>query len=232
MLKSPSVLILSAVLLLFCPPGAAAQSGGSQPSRVRVVLYDTVSNGSQMVNSRCRFTARVIDRVDSESDYPIDIITEGGNGECEYYKPAYTAWCHVGNVPDASVPTNFTAVAIAGGAVTLSWQDNSHNCSCTGLTCPAAPLPAWEAYEIDRSVPDGSFPLLVSVSGNASGFVDWSFDLLGVSPSQYPTYRLVACPLIGYKVGLDTAIVSGAASAALPRTGALLGQHVMSRYRP
>jgi hypothetical protein len=48
-------------LLLIVPRGAAAQPD-RQITHTRTVLYDTVSPGTPLGNSTCRFTARVVDQ--------------------------------------------------------------------------------------------------------------------------------------------------------------------------
>src|SRR4051812_12099409 len=134
------VTLTAGLLLLTVPRGAAAQSSDCPTTQSRVIRYDTVSPGTMVGSSVCRFTARVIDRTiqtcpgtaatvifAQESDYPIDILAEGGNALCAIYKPLYTAWCHGGNPPDGTTPSNLTASILPGGQVQLAWRDNSSN---------------------------------------------------------------------------------------------------------
>ena len=173
------------LLILMVPRGAAAQSSGCQTTPSRVIRYDTVSSGTLVSGWLCRFTARVIDRTivtcdgaaplegpGQEKDYGADILLKGGNAVCAYYKPLYTAWCHGGNVPDATTPTNLTASILSSGEARLAWRDNSGNCSCQGMDCPGSPLPAWQSFGIWRRTETAGYSWIGSVGATTTSYVD------------------------------------------------------------
>jgi len=192
------VTLIAGLLLLAAPRGAAAQ--GCQTIQQRLIRYDTVSPGAMVGSSLCRFTARVIDQTiqacpgsaalmlaEQESDYPIDILAEGGNALCAQYKPLYTAWCHGGNAPDATTPGNVTASMLPGGQVALAWRDNSGHCRCEGEYCPASPQPAWQTFDIWRRTNLEGYSWIASVDGTTTSYLD-----AAVPPGQQAFYSVGA----------------------------------------
>ena len=182
-------------LLLIVPRGAAAQPD-CQITQTRTVRYDTVSRGTPLGNSTCRFSARVVDRTIrtcpgtaalvlglKDDSYNVDRLTPAGNAVCAQYTPPYTAWCHGGNPPDVTTPSDLTASILPGRQVALTWRDNSPNCGCQGMYCPPSPLPAWEWFDVWRRTNIVSYELIGSVGGSATSYLD-----PGAPPGQQAFY--------------------------------------------
>ena len=180
MLNMLTRVTLTVGLLLMIPWGAAAQSSGCQTTPSRVVRYDTVSSGTPASNWLCRFTALIVDTpietcngaAPLAKEYPTEVIANVGNAVCAFYKPDYTAWCHGGNAPDATKPTNLTASILSSGEVQLAWRENSSNCICQGMSCPASPLPAWQWFGVWRRTETAGYSCDRLGRGDSTSYVD------------------------------------------------------------